>query len=122
MNEKIMIVDAGYHRSTKITTVDGTKMNAVKNYEVEVHSFSELAMRIYSRFNEDEFDKIIVDANGGGKAVVDQLIHVCDKDGYTFNPKTGTVIKKGITFLDNGDMMISGKVTVYNAIRDEDEF
>lgn len=121
MTEKIMIVSPSLN-SSKITTVDLTKRNAVKAYEVETYSFGELARRIYNRFESDKFDKIIVDANGVGMGLVDSLEDIFDKNELSFNPKTGTVIKKGITFLDNGDIMISGKVTLYNAMRDENVF
>ncbi|MEK4025309.1 hypothetical protein [Sporosarcina sp. FSL W7-1283] len=121
MTEKIMVVFASYNR-TQITTVDGSKRNRVKHYDVETFSFGELAQRIYDRFTNDKFDKIYVDANGVGMSLVDSLDSIFDKKGLSFNPKTGTVIKKGITFLDNGNMLISGKVTLINAMRDEDVF
>lgn len=108
MSEKIMIIDTGF-TGTKITTVDGTKRNLVKNFDVEEHSFYELAKRVYKRFEDEKYDRVIVDAYGAGMGLLDSLIPLFEKNNYAYDSKSGKVskIERGIV-LNSGEVALSG--------------
>lgn len=93
MEEKIMIIDVELD-VTKITTVDGTKRNLVKYYEIKECSFRELVEVIYNRFKKEGYDRIVVDAYGVGVGLIDYLISLFENDGYCYDSKTGTITKR----------------------------
>lgn len=116
-----MVVDAG-REETKITTINGEKRNAIKQYTVIPYSFSELAKRIYNRFSSGKYDKIIVDANGIGAALVDELKREFDKRDLYFSPSSGKVLKKGYEITKTVSCLLTGDVINKDLSNPDDVF
>ena len=105
--EKLIIVDRVLGQNAKITTVDGTDKNRIKNYEIETYSMVELAKRIVKRAKEDKFNKVYVDANTINIGLIDALINEFEKVNYTYTPKTGEV-KDNVTISLGGGCTLTG--------------
>lgn len=119
-NEKIMIVNPTSGAATKITTIDSTKRNQIKEYTVDNYSSVELADKIYNRIKDDDFTKLYIDANGVGTGLVDWVLSKLEKTDYEYNPKTGDVKKKskGIYF-SNGMITSDGGISFKNITADK---
>jgi hypothetical protein len=88
MTEKIMIVTGN-----EIYTVDGTNMNLVKKFEVELHSYYELAKRVVERHEKESYDRIIVNTYTINH-IGDELIKLFEQKNYEYDIKTGAVSKE----------------------------
>lgn len=119
--EKMIIVDLLFGGKTTITTIDSGDKNRIKEYKLDVYSLTELSERIVKRVKDEGFNRVLVSSHGIGISLNDTLINEFKQEGYTYNPKNGTVIKNSIEFKNDGSTFIIGNL-ISSDLEKQDEF
>lgn len=89
MTEKIMIING-----SEVITVDGSRRNLVKKFEVELHSSYEIAKRAIARHEKENYNRIIVNTYGVGSNIGDELIKLFEQSEYDYDIQTGVINNK----------------------------
>jgi hypothetical protein len=89
MTIKTMLVDTGRHETFVTTTYSGKNLVTTKSFPST--SLKNVVDQVVEMYFAREAQKLVVDDNGIGVGLIDELVAKFKKYGYKYNYKEGTV-------------------------------